>query len=278
MKRLKVIVFLQKYRRIIWILSICVAILLVALFTRKMEIELAEINPTMFGVMGTLLGALIGGIFSLMGSVWVNSKQQRAVQNINRKNIIYSPLYDELMDIHYNILEKNPYPNYIAFEKGTQTYIPHPQFAVWKQIKADTRYLEVPDLLKKQMDQLESKIQAYQAIRSDVNDELKNILNSVLIENEQSPCKIINIGDAISSDILANKNVDIYHDAMEIVGEKILDEMIRKKINSQIFERAEKNPKVIEVRKCYNDWLDTQLQTIELLSLLIKQVIQKYEG
>lgn len=278
MKRLKAKVFLQKHRRVIWGVSVCAGILFMVLFMQKIEIQLVTSNPTMLGVMGTLLGALIGGAFSLMGSIWVNSKQQRAVQNIKRKNVIYSPLYDELVDIQDNILERNPYPSYIEFKKGMQTIMPHPQFSAWGRIKADTRYLEVPDILRKQMERLESTIHVYQAIRYDVNDELKNILNSVLIENKLNQCTIMNIGDVISKDVLADKNVDIYHSAMEIGEEKVLDETIRQKINSQIYERAEKNQKVIEVRKRYYDWINTQQQTIELLGLLIKQVIQKYEG
>lgn len=278
MKRLKAKVFLQKHRRVIWGVSVCAGILFMVLFMQKIEIQLVTSNPTMLGVMGTLLGALIGGAFSLMGSIWVNSKQQRAVQNIKRKNVIYSPLYDELVDIQDNILERNPYPSYIEFKKGMQTIMPHPQFSAWGRIKADTRYLEVPDILRKQMERLESTIHVYQAIRYDVNDELKNILNSVLIENKLNQCTIMNIGDVISKDVLADKNVDIYHSAMEIGEEKVLDETIRQKINSQIYERAGKNQKVIEVRKRYYDWINTQQQTIELLGLLIKQVIQKYEG
>lgn len=44
---------------------------------RKINGKIISDNPTMFGVAGTLIGAVIGGFFSLMGSVWVNSKQQK---------------------------------------------------------------------------------------------------------------------------------------------------------------------------------------------------------
>ena len=137
-------------------------------------------NPTLFGGVGTLVGAIIGGFFSLMGSVWVSSKQQRAVHNIKRKNVIYSPLYDELVDIQDRILVENPYPNYIVFQKGMQTIIPHPQFTAWGRIKSDTRYLEVPVILKKQMEQLELAVREYNDIRGKANDEIKKILNKIL--------------------------------------------------------------------------------------------------
>ena len=101
----------------------------------RIDINVVVRNSTMFGVIGTLLGAVVGGAFTLLGSVWVNSKQQKAVQNVRRKNVIYSPLYDELLDIQNRILKLNPYPAYIHFEKGPQTMNPHPQFSAWGVLK-----------------------------------------------------------------------------------------------------------------------------------------------
>ena len=51
----------------------------------KMDFCALTENAGLFGVVGTLLGAFIGGLFSLMGSVWVNNKQQKAAQNIKEK-------------------------------------------------------------------------------------------------------------------------------------------------------------------------------------------------
>lgn len=235
MNLLKARVFLQKHKKIIIVSELGILFVILFLLCKSINKELVINNPTMFGVLGTLLGAIIGGVFSLMGSVWVNSKQQRAVQNIKRKNVIYSPLYDELVDIQNSILEQNPYPNYIVFKKDRQTILPHPQFSAWSRIKADTRYLEVPDLLRKQMDKLENSIHEYQEIRGIVNDEIKDILNSVLVDNGLSPCTIINIGEVISRDILSNRHIDIYHEAMEIGNDKSLNDTLRNTINAQIF-------------------------------------------
>ena len=278
MNLLKARVFLQKHKKIIIVSELGILFVILFLLCKSINKELVIKNPTMFGVLGTLLGAIIGGVFSLMGSVWVNSKQQRAVQNIKRKNVIYSPLYDELVDIQNSILEQNPYPNYIVFKKDRQTILPHPQFSAWSRIKADTRYLEVPDLLRKQMDKLENSIHEYQEIRGIVNDEIKDILNSVLVDNGLSPCTIINIGEVISRDILSNRHIDIYHEAMEIGSDKSLNDTLRNTINAQIFQKAECTQSIIEVRKRYDNWINVQKQTIEMLSLLIKQVILLYEG
>lgn len=251
---------------------------MILLLISKVSINVDIADSTVIGVTGTLLGAVIGGFLSLMGSLWINSKQQRATQNIKRKNVIYSPLYDELVDIQNRILVLNPYPNYVVFEKGDQTMTPHPQFSAWGRIKADTRYLEVPDVLVKQMEQLESAIHKYLDIRNQGSEVIQKILNEVLQENGLEICKIINIGDVISSDILNNIKADVYHKAMEIGNRNRLDDDIKTKVNEQVYEKCNNNEVVLEIRRRYDVWIKAQCEAIEMLSILIKQVLLKYEG
>ena len=278
MRKLKAKFFVQRYRKCIYIVIIVALVGFITINLNKINSSVIVQNPTLFGVIGTLVGAVIGGFFSLMGSVWINSRQQKAVQNIKRKNVIYSPLYDELVDIQDRILVENPFPNYIDFRKGMQTMTPRPQFTAWGRIKLDTRFLEVPSILIAQMERLENSIYEYQKIRSTVNEEIRDILNSVLTENKLKKCSIVNIGDVISRDILENKKVDLYHEAMEMGNEKQLDKQIRELVNKQIYEKCNSNLDVIKTRECYEKWLSIQKETIEILGILIKQVLLMYEG
>lgn len=278
MKRLKVNLFIQKHKKILFLIAIMMSVGFGIVGIGKINGKMISDNPTMFGVAGTLIGAVIGGFFSLMGSVWVNSKQQKATQNIKRKNVIYSPIYDELVDIQNRILIENPYPTIVRFEKGMQTMLPHPQFTAWGRIKADTRYLEVPDLLAKQMEQLEEAVHKYQNIRGSASNEIQKIFNEILRKNGLTECSIINIGEVISKNILSNKRMDIYGEAMEFDGEKKLDNCVKMKINSEIYDMCNKNQVVLEARLCYENWLKIQNEAIQMLGLLIKQVLLKYEG
>lgn len=63
-------------------------------------------------------------------------------------------------------MEKNQYPGYIVFGIGRQTIIPHPQYSAWDRIKNDTRYLEVPSLLKDQMEKLYDTLREYISVRN----------------------------------------------------------------------------------------------------------------
>ena len=115
-------------------------------------------------------------------------------------------------------------------------------------------------------------------LRHEINDELREILNAVLKENGSKPCSIINIGDVISGDILSGARSNIYQRAMGLGEPRPLNRDITDKANSRIYELAERNEKVVELKRHYSDWINTQQQTIDLLGLLIKSVIQKYEG
>ena len=146
------------------------------------------------------------------------------------------------------------------------------------RIKADTRYLEVPDILIKKMEQLEASIHKYQSIRGKASDEIQTILNDVLKDNSMQVCNIRNIGYVISSDILSDNKIDIYHTVMEIGEKKQLDNQIREIINKQVYDKANSNQVVLDTREYYMDWLTIQKETINIIALLIKQVIIKYEG
>lgn len=156
-----------------------------------------------------------------------------------------------------------------------QTQLPHPQYDAWRRIKSDTRYLEVPNYLKLQIEKLEDSIQKYITARHKVDDEVQKILNEVLVKNELEPCRICNIGSVIAKSILKNDNADIYAEAMW--EDKEIDVSKKELINSEIWKLCNSNSSVIEARICYDEWRNVQERTIEMLSIMIKSVLLKYE-
>ena len=94
MNQLKFKFWIQKYKKILFCIVILALVGIITLLISKVSIIVNIADSAVIGVAGTLLGAVIGGFLSLMGSLWLNSKQQRATQNIKKKNVIYSPLYD----------------------------------------------------------------------------------------------------------------------------------------------------------------------------------------
>ena len=76
-----------------------------------------NISASIVGVFGAILGAIVGGVLTLFGSIYVNNNQMRSKSAIQRKNIIYKPLYDELIEVRNILNESNPYPTYVTFTK-----------------------------------------------------------------------------------------------------------------------------------------------------------------
>lgn len=278
MKKLKFKIFVYKHRKILAIIFTFIVVIFLLKLYKSYNFTKITNNPTTFGVIATLLGAVIGGVFTLLGSIWVNKREQKSIYNLRRKNIIYSPLYDELVNIKRNILEKNQYPGYIVFGIGQQTIIPHPQYSAWDRIKNDTRYLEVPLLLKDQMKKLYDILREYISIRNSADAEIKEIVNKVLVMNGFEPSTIINLGEILSSDILQGKDVDIFNEIYFSKENCNISKEEVKKINLQILNFANELSSLNNIRRVYTIWMQEQDKAIEILSLLIKEIMQKYEG
>lgn len=277
MEKLKFKIYVYKHRKILAIIFTFVVIFFLVKIYKSYNFTKITNNPTTFGVIATLLGAVIGGVFTLLGSIWVNKREQKSIYNLRRKNIIYSPLYDELINIKMNILEKNQYPSYIVFGIRQQTIIPHPQYSAWDRIKNDTRYLEVPLLLKYQMEKLYDTLREYISIRNSADAEIKEIVNKVLVMNGFEPSTIINLGEVLSSDILQGKDVDIFNEIYFSKEKCNISKEEVKKINLQILNFAHELLSLNNIRRVYTIWMQEQDKAIEILSLLIKEIMQKYE-
>ena len=278
MEKLKFKIYVYKHRKILAIIFTFVVIFFLVKIYKSYNFTKTTNNPTTFGVIATLLGAVIGGVFTLLGSIWVNKREQKSIYNLRRKNIIYSPLYDELINIKMNILEKNQYPGYIVFGIRQQTIIPHPQYSAWDRIKNDTRYLEVPLLLKDQMEKLYDTLREYISIRNSANAEIKEIVNKVLVMNGFESSTIINLGEVLSSDILQGKDVDIFNEIYFSKENCNISKEEVEKINLQILNFANELSSLNNIRRVYTIWMQEQDKAIEILSLLIKEIMQKYEG
>lgn len=279
LKKLRAEVYLRQHKKSVWILIAVVFLVLMCMNYTMIVSTVNVVNnmdSTKVSVLGTLFGALIGGTMSLFGSVWVNSKQQKAAQTIKRKNLIYSPLYDELMKKQEEIFLSKRYPSRVEFAKEAVKYTPWPCYSAWERIKSDTRYLEVPENLKDQMESLECAIQNYAAARQLLSKQGENIVNEVLRANGKTSCgNSAAIGEAILGDVLggADKNNHKYL----FLRENDQTEPYASKMASEVFEKIAQSSERRELETKYTDWKTVQKQTIDFLGLLIKQVLVKYE-
>ena len=96
--------------------------------------------------------------------------------------------------------------------------------------------------------------------------------------NGFEPSKIINLGDVLSSDILQGKDVDIFNEIYFSKENCNISKEVSKKINLQILNFVNELSSLNNIRRVYTLWMHEHDKAIEILSLLIKETMQKYEG
>ena len=103
MKKLKINFWLQRHRKLLVFVMSFVALYMTIVGMTKMDFCTLTENAGLFGVVGTLLGAFIGGVFSLMGSVWVVGKLSEEALNSkfikNNQGILTEKAIDYKQDI-----------------------------------------------------------------------------------------------------------------------------------------------------------------------------------
>ena len=211
---LKLKYYFSKFKICIYICGVILVLFTFVTLLRQVNLFTRADSQTLLGIIGTLLGAVIGAVFSLLGSIWVNTQQRKEELNRKRAQEIYRPLYDELVNIHKNILKENPYPSLIEFRTGHQTMKPHPQYVEWQKIKLDSRYLQTPTEFKRQMERLFGALDGYLTKRKRASDEVKRILDSVLEEFKLPPCRMENFGSVVLGDVVSGKRKEIYGESM----------------------------------------------------------------
>lgn len=276
LKKLRAEVCLRQHKKSVWILMGAVFLVLVYLnYSTIVAIVnmVNDLDSTKIGVLGTLFGALIGGIMSLFGSVWVNSKQQKAKKYIMRKNLIYSPLYDELVKKKEEAFSEQRYPTDVKFVKDEQRLIGLIEFSAWARIKSDTRYLEVPNELIQQMELFQETVEKYLSALEDTTLEVETIIKEVFEENGEPVQTFDGLAKSVTSIIMSDKNENLYNEIC--LGKE--DTETSKKIDAEIRKKVKENPKAKKLEEAYNSWESVHEQTIELLGLMIQQVLTKYE-
>ena len=277
MNSLKIKIFIAEHRIILYVLFIIGIIITIINFPIS---NIFPKNPTMVGVVGTLLGAIIGGAFTLIGSIYVNNKQITANSEIKRKNIIYRPLYDELLEIKEITDKENSFPNHVEFGRGLQTSKRHPQISAWQRINKDSRKLDTPKVLKKQYEKYIEIVKRYVDIRPDVNNIIQDVINEVLKKKVGTECTISNLGYCVSSDILKNSkksNVIREHCKNSLKTKVEISDDIWDEIEREICDALENNIKIKNIKNAFYNWTKVQDETIELLELLILEINIKYE-
>ncbi len=275
MLKLKIRLFFLEHK----IITYLILILSMLLIMSKISFKISMPNdPTTIGVLGTLLGAIVGGLFSLIGSIYVNNKKIISESEIKKKNVIYRPLYDELLDTKKIIEIENRYPPYVSYQKGQQTITRHPQITAWQRICSDSRILDTPNVLKEQYQRYLKSIENYTKVRNEANEIIQSVINKTVKDEIGKENAITNLGSCLSDEILdntltGNKLKSYWH----LSGEDENSNDKWDEVASKISSKCNNFEEIKTIRNAYNDWISIQDETIKLLELLILEINIKYE-
>ena len=237
-------------------------------------------QPGVLGIIGSLLGALVGGFMALFGSFYAQKRQQSYKSVILRKNVIYTPLYNELVAVK-EIIRTNPYPLFFEFRLGRQTLNPHPQFGAWERIKRDSRKLQVPLYLAEALEKFEKTVRTQQALREKAATQLQLTAHAKIEEQLTTKCRLGNLGDVLLADILIEGKplTQIYQEHIEnyLDNKPIMPPEDISKFIQELHSSAMKLEPVAILIEVHQDLVFQLDDLIEALATIIKIVNKNAE-
>ncbi|KHF40698.1 hypothetical protein [Halalkalibacter okhensis] len=241
------LVFLILFFSILWFLQIDILKILGQTIVNIIPLDLSD--PASAG----LFGAIAGGILSFMGSIITQRKQFKNKGIVFRKNVIYTPLYDDLRKLKTTLTE-NHYPTYLVFKKNDPFInFDYPVFLAWERINSDVRSIEVPKYLADTFNRLEKSGESYLEARSKASKEIYLELS-----------KLTHIFDQKTLDMYDRSGDSFYLNEL-IENEDIPLEKINTKYR---FKHEYSNENLLEIKACINSCKNFES---------IERVILKYE-
>lgn len=261
----------QKYKKVI-IALLCGFVLMALIYygVRGMIPQLSVEE----GSFSALLGALVGGFFSLAGSIGVAKMQQKSQREILKKNTIYKPLYDELMKNDDILRSENPFPMEVWCDTNPRTIVESPSFAAWNRIQRDNRLLDVPESIQTQMNDLEETIERYLRLRRGVGIPVQKICYETLKAQGKEDVLFTNIGDMVSGAVL-NTDIDRVLEYITEYNNKTEDD---EKIAQEIYNACLETEDIRKTKELQKKWRDMQNGILDELAMRIKYISMKYEG
>lgn len=221
------LVFIIVHRNKMYIIILIIGILL---FFEK----LVQLSRTIYSIIpidilsdpaiAGLIGAIFGGALSLMASVYTHRSQLRTKGIVVRKNVIYSPLYDDLIKFKDEFQNDNlKYPPNLTFDlKSTTQYRNTPKFEAWNRINKDVRTIEIPKYIRKGFSKLiklgNEYLEEYQKTSVTVKEQLHLRLGD------------IDEFERLRTEVLGDRGIDNELLDHLLTSKQIPDELIRSEL------------------------------------------------
>lgn len=251
---------------IIFILTLFILMNLnpISMFFRKLETLSNQLSQN--ALISTLIGAIVGGIFTLLGSFLATKSNIKLQANIKQSQVIYAPIYDE---INQNIkrLKEQPFPLYeLIKSKRMPTHI---YYDAWDRISNDHRYLEVNQGLEIYMELLYRSIEEYQLNISNFIKDNKINIGSILVKYEilkEENVERSNFVEILFSEVLVDDDLEYLN--THLLNMEVDKEKLHKELKEKITTATDFNNLCSSQKK----WFSIQLFGERYVGEMIKNV------
>lgn len=230
-----------------------------------------------------LLGAIVGGVLTLLGSMYIHKSELKAKGVIIRKDDIYTPLYEDLIKVRKQLaLNEANYPYDFSFNSNSAFYRSLPKFEAWEHINGDVRAIEVPAYLRDGMLSMMNSGEKYLRTYKEASIKLRKLLYAELAKHEELEhlsAKKINdagINYRIIDYLLRNERVPADLINEEIQGYADLSEGHRLLVD-EIFDKFYDLKEISTIKKKYKSFFNQIDDLIKSLAKLIGFIQRKFE-
>jgi hypothetical protein len=241
-----------------------------------------ELTTALIGLFGVFVGSIISYYFNKK----LHQENGKATIAIQRKNLIFSKLYKELINIKSSVNSLPEKCVYFDIKTGSEGYhqnyndnstfyfyknrYPLADFKLWYEIKKDIRNTQIPDDIRVEMDKLQNYIESYLTSLS----KSRSTIESILQKRKQE------------SGISFLLDIELFY--FEKTAREIVTENIEKNHNSNTSLNVKEEMEIVanliinntSVLDVFTDFKNMSKQvnlTLEVLEKLIKRIVDKYE-
>ena len=220
-----------------------------------------------------LISVMLGGAFTLAGSLFINRWQYKRQEELKRTENIYIPLYNELIKIQ-NGLNEHPYPTSLLSDRPSETLL-IPQ--AWEEIKNDARHIETPDKAKKAMKDLEDVLSTYASIYRKSQGDIFSHIKDIFDEESNYAVSEWTHTDLVTSALnaVATKDINKYKNYM--AGERLISQGCRvEEIINRTMEEIPNLQEFKELEQARKQWKESLQKAIDYFAKRIEKVKKRY--